>query len=155
MFEKTVHMTFSTEIGVNAMTLFDFHADTDNLPKITPPWITARLVSLKLPLYEGRELELDISRFGLTQRWKIQIAELNPFELICDKALKSPFSSFSHHHRFKMIGENRTLLCDELEFSLPFYPFSLIAMPFIKRDIRMMFEYRHLKTKTLLENNNV
>ena len=155
MFEKTVHMSFNSEIRVDAETLFDFHTDTDNLPKITPPWIKVRLVSLKLPVYKGRELELDISRFGLRQRWKMQIAELKPFELVSDIALKSPFASFIHHHRFKAIDQNRTLLCDELEFSLPFYPFSLIALPFIKWDIRKMFEYRHLKTKNLLEKNNV
>jgi len=155
MFEKTVRLSFTTEIKVDAKTLYDFHVNTNNLPTITPPWITVTIVSLKLPIYEGREIELDITRFGIKHRWKMQIAELTPSELICDKAIKSPFASFIHYHRFKAIDTSKTLLCDELEFSLPFYPFSLIVLPFVKRDIRKMFDYRHLETKTLLEKNDV
>lgn len=155
MFEKTIHLDFTTKIDVDVQRLYDFHTDTNNLPKITPPWIQVQVVSLKLPLYQGSEMELDITRFGMTLRWKMQIAELNPPECVCDKALKSPFASFVHHHRFETIDETKSLLCDELEFSLPLYPLSLIALPFVKRDIRKMFEYRHLKTKTLLEKNYV
>lgn len=155
MFERTVHLKFNTEIGVDAQTLYEFHTNTDNLPKITPPWIKVAIVSLKLPIYQGREIELDITRFGLTQRWKMQVAQLKSSELLCDKALKSPFASFVHHHRFKAIGTSKSLLCDELEFSLPFHPLSLIVLPLVKRDIRRMFDYRHMKTKTLLEKNHV
>lgn len=155
MFERTVRLKFSTEIEVDLQTLYDFHIDTNNLPKITPPWIEVQIISLALPLHQGSEIELDITRFGMRQRWKMQIAELESPGLVCDKALKSPFASFVHHHRFEAIDDTKSLLSDELSFSLPFYPLSLIALPFIKQDIRKMFEYRHLHTKTLLEKNHV
>jgi len=155
MFERTVRISFSTDIEVDVQTLYDFHIDTNNLPKITPPWIKVKVVSLELPLHQGSEIELDITRFGIAQRWKMQIAELEKPGLVCDKALKSPFASFVHHHRFEAIGGTKSRLCDTLEFSLPFYPLSLIALPFIKQDIRKMFKYRHLQTKTLLEKNHV
>lgn len=155
MFERTVRLEFSTEISIDVQTLYSFHIDTNNLPKITPPWIQVQIISLELPLHEGSRIELDITRFGIAQRWKMQVAELNPPECVCDKALKSPFASFVHHHRFEGIDEGRSLLCDELEFTLPFYPFSLIALPFVKRDIRKMFQHRHKQTKTLLEKNYV
>jgi len=155
MFKRTVRLSFSTEIEVDVQTLYDFHIDTNNLPKITPPWIKVKVVSLELPLHQGSEIELDISRFGIVQRWKMQIAELERPGLVCDKALKSPFASFIHYHRFEAINDTKSLLCDELSFSLPLYPLSLIALPFVKQDIRKMFDYRHQHTKTLLEKNHV
>lgn len=155
MFERTIRLKFSTEIQVDVQALYDFHIDTNNLPKITPPWIKVHIVSLELPLHQGSKIELDITRFGISQKWKMQIAELEEPGLVCDKALESPFVSFIHHHRFEAISGTESLLCDELEFSLPFYPLSCIALPFIKRDMRKMFDYRHLQTKTLLEKNHV
>jgi len=155
MFERTVRLRFSTEIEVDVQTLYDFHIDTNNLLKITPPWIRVEVISLDLPLHQDSEIELEITRFAIAQRWKMQIAELKPPERVCDKALKSPFASFIHHHKFEAINNTRSLLCDELEFSLPFYPLSRVVLPFIKRDIRKMFAYRHLQTKTLLEKNHV
>ena len=101
------------------------------------------------------EIELDISRLGLTQRWKMRIAKLKANELVCDEAVESPFTSFIHYHRFIPLDKTNSWLCDELEFSLPCYPLSLIILPFIKKDIQKMFDYRHQKTKTILEKNNV
>jgi len=155
MFERTLRLRFSSEIEADVQSLYDFHIDTNNLPKITPPWIKVQIISLELPLHQGSEIELAITRFGIAQRWKMQIAELEQPGLICDKALKSPFASFIHHHKFEAINGIKSLLHDELAFSLPLYPLSLIALPFIKRDIRKMFAYRHLQTKTLLEKKHV
>jgi len=155
MLKKTLHLKFSIELKTDIQTLYDFHTDTDNLPKITPPWLAVKIISLEKPLIKGSQVELDIGRFGMTQRWKIKIVALNPPELVCDRALKSSFSSFVHYHRFKTINEYKSLLCDELELTLPFYPFSLIALPFIKKDIQKMFDYRHLQTKKILEKNYV
>lgn len=150
-----ISLEFSTEIAVDTQTLFAFHIDTNNLPKITPPWIGVEILSLELPLHKGSMVELDIRRFGFTQRWKMIISELISPTLICDKAVKSPFASFIHYHRFEAIDKTKSVLNDELIFSLPLYPLSLIAVPFIKKDMQKMFEYRHQQTKILLEKKDV
>lgn len=155
MFEKMISLEFSTEIAVDTQTLFAFHIDTNNLPKITPPWIGVEILSLELPLHKGSMVELDIRRFGFTQRWKMIISELISPTLICDKAVKSPFASFIHYHRFEAIDKTKSVLNDELIFSLPLYPLCLIAVPFIKKDMQKMFEYRHQQTKILLEKKDV
>ena len=136
-------------------TLYDFHTDTTNLLKITPPWMKVSIASIRLPLQSMGEIELDITRFGMTQRWKMMIAELEPPKLVCDKALKSPFASFIHYHKFEAINEKTSKLCDKLEFTLPFYPLSMLVLPWLKRDICKMFDYRHQQTKKILENTYV
>lgn len=155
MLDKTIRLNFNTEIEVGVQTLYDFHTDTTNLLKITPPWMKVRIASIMLPIQAMGKVELDITRFGITQRWKMIIAELKPPKLVCDKALKSPFSSFIHYHKFKSIKENTSMLCDELEFTLPFYPLSMLVLPWLKRDICKMFDYRHQQTKRILENTYV
>jgi ligand-binding SRPBCC domain-containing protein len=155
MFEKMVSLEFSTEIAVDTQALFEFHIDTNNLPRITPPWIHVEIASLELPLHEGSMIELDIRRFGFTQRWKMMIFEFTSPVLVCDKAVKSPFKSFIHYHRFEALDKNNSVMKDEITFSLPLYPLSLIAVPFIKKDLQKMFEYRHRQTKLLLEKKDV
>lgn len=155
MFEKIISLEFSTEIAVDTQTLFTFHIDTNNLPRITPPWIGVEVLYLELPLHEGSMLKLDISRFGFTQQWNMIISELISPTLVCDKAVKSPFASFMHYHRFEAIDKTKSVMKDEVIFSLPLYPLSLIAVPFIKNDIQKMFKYRHQQTKILLEKKDV
>jgi len=155
MFERTTQLRFSTEISTSPQALYDFHTDTNNLLKIMPPWIKVNIVSLKLPMTQGEEVTLDISRFGIRQRWKMRIAKLLSPKLVSDEAIESPFKSFVHHHSFEEIDKKRTKLCDELEFTLPFYPLNLIALALIKKDINKLFDYRHKKTKLILEKNNV
>ncbi|CAA6805197.1 MAG: Unknown protein [uncultured Sulfurovum sp.] len=151
MFSKKQTFNFSSLIKTTAEELFDFHSDTTNLPQITPPWIGVTIVDLVLPLKEKSEVCLDIKQFGFTTRWLMQIDELKVPNRVCDKALKSPFKSFYHEHIFTPINEDETKLEDIINFELPLYPFSLMAVPFVKRDMRKMFAYRHAKTKEILE----
>ncbi len=155
MFQKTIRMKFCTQIECDTASLYDFHIDTNNLPKITPPYLKVKITSFTPPLYEGSEISLDITRFKFSQPWRMKIAKLTPHQLVCDKAMQSPFASFIHYHRFEALNDTTSLLCDELEFSLPMYPFSHLVLPFIKHEMRKMFTYRHQHTKTILEKQNV
>jgi len=155
MFDRNVSISFECDVETSVEKLYEFHTDTNNLLLITPPWIATDIVSLELPLHEGSEIELDITRFGLTQRWNMKIDTLQKPLLLRDKALKSPFSSFVHHHRFEAVTEKKSRMKDEITFALPLYPLSLIVMPFIKHDISKMFVYRHQQTKKILEKKDV
>ena len=153
MLTKRFNFTMSSTIKTTPQALYDFHSDTNNLPKITPPWIGVRIVNLELPLREKSQVILDIKQFGLTTRWVMQIDRLEAPYRVCDKALKSPFKYFYHEHSFEKTDDESTLLKDSIDFELPLYPLSLIALPFIKRDMRKMFAYRHKETKKLFETN--
>ena len=135
--------------------LYDFHCDTNNLPRITPPWIDVTIVSLDLPLHVKSHIVLAIKRFGLTQRWKMEIAAMDRPSLVCDKAIESPFKTFIHEHRFRKIDENTTLMEDVVTFDLLLHPLSLLALPLIKRDLEKMFSYRHDQTKKILERETL
>ena len=143
-------ITFQTILKVPIERAYEFHCDTNNLPLITPPWIKVSIVKLDLPLHEGSRIILDITRFGLTQQWEMEIEAMRPNEAIIDRAIRSPFKSFRHVHGFEKIGENETRMIDRIEFALPVEPLSNIVLPFVKKDLSRMFHYRHEATSGAL-----
>jgi ligand-binding SRPBCC domain-containing protein len=151
MFSKKHTFTYTTEIQTTPETLFEFHSDTNNLPKITPPWIKVKILELKLPLEEKSTIKLKITQYFISQIWHMQIDKMQSPHTICDIALKSPFKSFYHHRKFEKIDETTSRLTDTITMELPLYPLSRIALPFIRRDMDRMFEYRHRRMKELLK----
>jgi len=143
---------FETILNAPIQRVYEFHCDTNNLPLITPPWIKVSIVKLDLPLVQGSHIILDITRFGFTQQWEMEIEAMRPNEAVIDRAIRSPFKSFRHVHGFEKIDENQTRMKDMVEFALPFKPLSNIALPFIKKDLKRMFDYRHEATNKALLN---
>lgn len=150
MFAKTSTLTYSSQIETTPEMLFAFHSDTNNLPEITPPWITVEILDLKPPLQEKSKIKLKITQYHLSQIWQMQIDQMQAPHTICDVALKSPFKYFYHKREFTKIDELYTRLTDTITFVLPLYPWSLVALPLIKRDMDRMFAYRHKKTKEII-----
>jgi ligand-binding SRPBCC domain-containing protein len=143
---------FETTLNAPIQKVYEFHCDTNNLPLITPPWIKVAIVKLDLPLSEGSHIILNISRFGFTQQWEMEIEAMHPNGAVIDRAIRSPFKSFRHVHGFEKLGENQTRMKDTVEFSLPLAPLSNIALPFIRSDFARMFNYRHEATAKALLN---
>ena len=144
-------LTFETEIACSCETLFDFHADTNNLPLITPTDTTVTIIKLEKSLQEGNEAVLKIKKGVLSFVWELIFEKVTKPHLIVDVATKSPFKSFTHEHHFIAMSSTRSILRDEVHLSLPFAPLSNIALWFVKRDMQKMFEYRHQQTKEALE----
>ncbi|CAA6821071.1 MAG: Unknown protein [uncultured Sulfurovum sp.] len=151
MFKRKQTFSFSSIINTSPEKLFEFHCDTNNLPKITPPWIKVKILELTFPLEEKSQIKLKITQYFVSQIWLMQIDKMEAPNTICDVALKSPFKSFYHERNFTAIDEEHTELKDTITLELPLYPLSLVAVPFVKRDMEKMFAYRHEETKKLLE----
>ncbi|HHH72726.1 MAG TPA: hypothetical protein ENL04_02755 [Sulfuricurvum sp.] len=144
-------LLFESEIGCSVESLYAFHADTVNLPKITPPGISVQIEALPSRLEAGAEATLFIRRGLLGFRWKVRFEKVEPPHCIVDTALKSPFATFRHVHRFTALGEARSLLSDEVTFELPMGWLGCIAEPFVASDMEKMFAFRHAQTRRMLE----
>lgn len=143
-------LEFETVIKCSDEALFDFHADTNNLPNITPSDTTVKIVKLDEELKEGNTAILDIKKGLLSFRWELVFEKVRYPSLIIDVATKSPFKTFRHAHQFIKIDERHTLLKDSVTFSLPFGFLSAPVVWFIKYDVKKMFAYRHAVTKKLI-----
>lgn len=140
-------LTFETPLPCSVQTLFEFHADTNNLPLITPPDTTVQIIKLEEALEEGNEAILKIKKGLLSFVWELVFEKVTYPNLIVDVATKSPFKTFRHEHHFIEVNGTHSILRDEVTFSLPLDPLSRVAVWFVKRDMQKMFAYRHQKTK--------
>lgn len=138
---------FETIIECTPERLFSFHADTKNLPLITPPGTKVEIVKLEENLKQGNEAILKIKKGFLSFVWKLVFEKVEYPHLIVDVATQSPFKTFRHEHYFLLLDETHTLLKDRVTFSLSFGFFNRPIAWFIKRDMKKMFEFRHLKTQ--------
>lgn len=144
-------VSIETKISTPVEALFDFHLDTNNLPKITPPNTKVDIIKLPRPMHEGAVVVLDVTKFWIKQHWEVEIVKLQAPNIIVDRAIISPFADFVHEHIFEAVEKNSSLLRDNIYFSLPLAPLSDIIAPLVKRDIRRMFAHRHQETKRILE----
>lgn len=143
-------VTFETTLPCTVQELFAFHADTDNLPLITPKDTSVKILKLQKPLEEGNEATLQIKKGLLSFKWELRFEKVESPHLIVDVATRSPFKYFRHEHHFLAINGGHSILRDIITFSLPFEPLSAVAVGFVKRDIEKMFTYRHAQTKAYL-----
>jgi len=131
--------------------LFDFHLDSNNITKITPLNTKVTLLNEDTKTYEGKIVKIKTVKFFIPTYWEVKIEKLDKPNILIDIALKSPFKYWKHQHIFTKKGS----LCelkDIIEYELPFGILGKLVEPFIEYDIRAMFEYRHKKTKQILEN---
>ena len=142
---------FETIINCTPEKLFDFHADTKNLPLITPSDTTVTIVKIENELKEGNVAVLKIKKGLLSFTWELVFEKVNYPSLIVDMAIKSPFKSFRHKHQFIKIDETHTLLKDSVTFSLSFGILNKPIVWFIKKDMQKMFIFRHEQTKKFIE----
>ena len=130
--------------------MFDFHLDSNNITKITPQNIKVELLGQDTQTHEGKIVKIKITKFFIPIYWEVKIEKLQKPDALVDIAIKSPFKFWKHQHLFSKQGD----LCelkDIIEFELPFGVFGKIFEPLIELDIQSMFEYRHQKTKAILE----
>jgi ligand-binding SRPBCC domain-containing protein len=146
---QTIIKTSLINCGVEE--LFDFHLDSNNITKITPSNIKVNLLNSDTETFEGKIVKLITTKLFIKTYWEVKIEKLEKPNILVDIAIKSPFKHWKHQHRFTKKGTISELK-DIIEFELPFGIFGKIFEPFIKYDIKSMFEYRHKQTKKILEN---
>lgn len=144
-------LEFETDIACDVQALFDFHADTANLPRITPPDIKVEILHLDTPLRKDGEVRLRIKRGPLAFVWELFFERVEEPAVIIDVATRSPFRHFRHEHRFEAIDETHARIRDIVTFSLPLAPLSKPIEWLIAKDMKQMFAYRHRQTKAFLE----
>ena len=145
VFQKSIEI--STDLG----TIFNFHSDTNNLPRINPPGIKAEIVYMSdSPLKRGSRVVIRLSKLIFSIHWSILIKEYSFPELVADLQEKGFFKYWLHYHIFEE-AENGVKMTDKIEFIPPFGIIGKLLLPFIYRNLEAMFSYRHQKTKELLE----
>lgn len=146
-------ITKTSLIQCSVQELFDFHLDSNNITKITPKSIKVELLNEDTKTYEGKIVKIKTTKFGITTHWEVKIEKLESPNILVDVALQSPFAYWRHEHRFIQKDHHSCELTDLIEYKLPFGFIGRLFEPLFTSDIVSMFDYRHLQTKQLLEDN--
>ncbi len=148
---------YETLIRTSVEELWKFHASVEALNALTPPEKQAEIVGDDLEVREGAVHKVRVKQYGIAMEWHALIEQVTPpsplttHASFVDTALKSPFKTWRHEHRFEPHPDG-ALLIDNLEYSLPFGPLGAIAnFLLVQRDLDKLFAFRHKKTKGLLE----
>jgi len=142
----------TTFINCTQEELFNFHLDSMNITKITPSNIKVELLSTDTQTYEGKIVSIKTTKFFVPTYWDVEIQKLEFPNILVDLAVKSPFKYWKHQHVFTKKG-NMCELKDIIEYELPFGILGKLINPFIEKDITSMFDFRHKKTKEILEKD--
>jgi len=156
--------------------VFAFFANPVNLPHLMPKWQQGKIESSRFiappprPVApdptlrfqspaagEGSEIVFSLRPFrGLPFRvsWLGRISEFVWNSHFCDEQLKGPFASWRHRHGIAAEardGVAGTLICDEVEYSLPMGPLGSMAdAMFVRRQMEETFAFRHQRLEEIL-----
>lgn len=131
--------------------LFDFHTDTNNLPKISPAFPKVTILEIDdPPLREGSAVKIRLLLPLFPVDWHVRIGTLRRSELIVDVQEKGPFAYWVHEHQFKEV-DGGVEMTDLVRFTPPFGILGTLALPFIRVQLKSMFTHRHKKTKNVFE----
>lgn len=141
---------YCSEFNAPVMALKDFHFSPGAFEKLTPPWEKAEVIEAPAELANGAKAIIDTKAGPFTTRW-VAVHNLTDDGFV-DHQEKGPFASWTHHHRFIELADDRCELIDEIDYQLPMGKIGqLFGGTFIKRKLDRMFEYRHEITRTILE----
>jgi ligand-binding SRPBCC domain-containing protein len=142
----------SIAIAAPIEAVFDFHLEQKNLELISPPWMKSKLIR-ESGEGKGKIIEMQVMQYNIfPSHWLVRIEEFErPFRLT-DLVLSGPLKYFKHTRTFSQPCASLTELKDHLEYEVPFGFIGKISDTIsIKKMMEQMFEFRHTKTKEILE----
>lgn len=121
--------------------VFAFFADAGNLQRLTPPWLSFKILTPQpIVMARGTRIEYRIRLRGLPLRWRSEIVTWDPPHVFVDEQRRGPYRRWTHTHRF-LAQSGGTFVTDEVIFSV--WGGGLVARVFVAPDIRRIFSYRH------------
>ena len=131
--------------------VFDFFSQSENLVRITPPWMHFRILTPQpVEMKQGALIECALRVRGIPLRWLTEIERWDPpFEFV-DIQAKGPYRYWRHTHRFLEV-EGGTSIVDHVEYALPFGVLGRLAHRLqVGEDIARTFDYRAERVQSLL-----
>lgn len=133
-----------SEIECPVSALFAWHLRQRAFERLTPPWLDVHVKGMPKLLQAGLRMDLTIRKYGVPVNCRFEITELETDKKFVDVQVQGPFAYWRHEHRFHALADERSLMDDEIHFSLPMgFAFDGFVGPFMERDMSRLFRYRH------------
>jgi ligand-binding SRPBCC domain-containing protein len=130
---------------------FRVFEDPYNLARITPPWLSFRVVNLEhVSMRKGAEIDYTIKWLGVPMKWKTLISDYHPPFVFVDTQEKGPYVWWHHTHAFTPTVAG-TRVTDEVRYILPMGALGRAAHTLVVgRQLKQIFEYRRKMLPTLI-----
>ena len=149
MTERTLYRT--TYVARPRAEVFAFFADPGNLERLTPPWLSFRILTPRpIAMRAGLRLDYRISLHGLPLRWQSEITAWEPPFRVIDEQRRGPYRLWIHEHRFHERGGG-TEIVDQVRYAAP--GGRLVEKLFVDRDLARIFDYRRNRIAALLASD--
>ena len=131
--------------------IFEFFCDPHNLERITPPFLGFKIVDISTKkIEEGTLINYKLRVHGVPFKWRTLIKEWSDNKYFIDLQLKGPYKIWHHKHSFTQLPDGVSME-DKVDYEIPFSFFTApIVGPFIKKDVRQIFDYRTEELKKLI-----
>lgn len=147
------NFVYKTEIECPVSALFDWHLRERAFERLTPPWLDVHVKGMPKPLELGLKIDMSVRKFGVPLDCRFAVTELETDKKFVDEQLKGPFAYWRHEHKFEALDGDRSLMHDDIRFTLPLgFVSDRLMGPFMERDLQRLFQYRHEVLKRDLSN---
>jgi ligand-binding SRPBCC domain-containing protein len=136
--------------GARIADVFAFFSDPRNLARITPPWLSFRIVGDVPPRLEaGSRLEYRIRWTFWSLRWVTRITRWDPPHEFEDVQERGPYARWEHTHRFREV-EGGVEMEDRVAYRLPFGPLgALVHRLRVRQQLEGIFDFRRREIERL------
>jgi len=122
--------------------VFAFFADAANLEQLTPGFLHFQILTpLPIAMRSGALIDYQLRLYGVPLRWRTLIETFEPGVGFVDVQLRGPYRVWRHHHTFRAV-DGGTEIVDEIDYALPLWPASAVALPLVRRSLRQIFDHR-------------
>jgi ligand-binding SRPBCC domain-containing protein len=141
LFEAPLQTVFDAERNI------DLHSATQgNRGEKAVAGVTSGLIE------KGEEVEWEAVHFGLKQRLRTRIVEMEKPDYFRTEQVFGAFKTFTHDHRFQDLGGGRTEKTDLMRIDAPFGLLGRLAEKlFLERYMRRFLKEKNAGLKALVE----
>ena len=134
-------------------TVLDFFSKPENLSVITPRAMKFKILTPSpIDMKVGTLIDYTINIIFMPIRWRTLITKYDPPNIFVDQQLSGPYSMWHHTHTFEQLGDNETLIKDEVIYSIPFAFIGRIThYLYIKGELEKIFTYRKNKIEEIID----
>ncbi len=137
--------SWRTLMPCTADELWAWHERPGALDRLLPPWQQIELLVRNRGIATGARTEFEILKGPFRQRWVAVHSDHEQGRMFTDIALESPFSKWTHVHRFEPDPEG-AWLDDRVAYDLPLGPLGRLGEGYVAAELERMFRFRHRRT---------
>jgi hypothetical protein len=127
--------------------VFPFFANSNNLERITPPWLQFEVLNPGVDVQRGSLIDYRLRIHGIPVSWQSEIVDWEPPYRFVDVQRHGPYSLWIHEHRFES-KDGGTLIRDDVQYSA--FGGYLVRKFLVDRDLHRIFDYRKDRLAELL-----